>query len=66
MSQILCSTITREFFISFKIKLKDSLHDTLKSLIYVVFVDPYQGNKCDMPFSSYTKAVVEFIGMINA
>ena len=37
---------------------------TLSSLsIYVVFVDPYQGNKDVMPFSlSTTKAYVEFIG----
>jgi hypothetical protein len=30
-----------------------SLYDTLKSLIYVVFVDPYQGKNDVMPFSSY-------------
>jgi len=31
--------------------------------IYVVFVDPHQGNKDVMPFSlSTTKAYVEFIG----
>jgi hypothetical protein len=37
---------------------------TLSSLsIYVVFVDPHQGNKDVMPFSlSTTKAYVEFIG----
>jgi hypothetical protein len=37
---------------------------TLSSLsIYVVFVDPHQGNKGVMPFSlPTTKAYVEFIG----
>ena len=37
---------------------------TLSSLsIYVVFVDPHQGNKDVMPFSlPTTKAYVEFIG----
>jgi hypothetical protein len=37
---------------------------TLLSLsIYVVFVNPHQGNKDVMPFSlSTTKAYVEFIG----
>ena len=41
---------------------------TLSSLsIYVVFVDPYQGNKDVMPFSSpITNAYVELIGRVNA
>jgi hypothetical protein len=35
--------------------------------IYVVFVDPHQGNKDVMPFSlSITKAYVEFIGREKA
>jgi hypothetical protein len=39
---------------------------TLSSLsIYVVFVDPYQGNDDIMP-SSCTKAYVELIGMEKA
>ena len=41
---------------------------TLSSLsIYVVFVDPHQGNKDVMPFSlPTTKAYVEFIGRDKA
>ena len=41
---------------------------TLASLsIYVVYVDPHQGNKDVMPFSlSTTKAYVEFIGRKKA
>ena len=41
---------------------------TLSSLsIYVVFVDPHQGNKDDMPFSlTSTKAYVEFMGTEKA
>ena len=41
---------------------------TLSSLsIYVVFMDPNQGNKDVMPFSlSTTKAYVEFIGREKA
>ena len=41
---------------------------TLSSLsIYVVFVDPYQGNKDVMPFSlPITKGYVEFIGREKA
>ena len=41
---------------------------TLSSLsIYVVFVDPHQGNKDVMPFSlPATKAYVEFIGRVEA
>jgi DNA-dependent RNA polymerase auxiliary subunit epsilon len=41
---------------------------TLSSLsIYVVFVDPYQGNKDVMPFSfPTTTAYVEFIGREKA
>jgi hypothetical protein len=35
---------------------------TLLSLsIYIVFVDPYQGNKHVMPFFPTTKAYVEFM-----
>ena len=41
---------------------------TLSSLsIYVIFVDPHQGNKDVMPFSlPTTKAYVEFIGREKA
>ena len=41
---------------------------TLLSLsIYVVFVDPYQGNEDVMPFSlPTTKAYVEFVGREKA
>ena len=41
---------------------------TLPSLsIYVVFVDPYQGNEDGMPFSlPTTKVYVEFIGREKA
>ena len=37
---------------------------TLSNLsMYVVFVDPHQGNSDVVPFSSYTKAYVELIGV---
>jgi hypothetical protein len=40
---------------------------TLSSLsIYVVFVNPHRDNNDVMPFSSYTKAYVEFIGTKKA
>ena len=41
---------------------------TLSNLsIYVVFVDPHQGNEDVMPFSLFTtKAYVEFIGREKA
>ena len=42
LSKILCLTIIPEFLPNFKIKLRDSLHDTFKSLIYMVFLDPHQ------------------------
>ena len=62
MSQVLCSTIILEFFFQNKTQ---SFHCmTLSNLsIYVVFVDPHQGNEDVMPFSlSTTKVYVEFIG----
>jgi hypothetical protein len=40
---------------------------TLSSFsIYVVFVDPHQGNKSVMPFLPTTEAYVEFIGREKA
>ena len=43
------------------------MYDTLSLSKYVVFVDPYQGNKNVMPFFlSITKAYVEFIGREKA
>ena len=56
-------------FISFQNKnFEIPLYDTLKSLIYVVFVDPHKGNNNNvMPFSSpITNAYVELIGRVNA
>ena len=55
-------------FISLKNKNSEiPLYDTLKSLIYVVFVGPHQGNNNVMPFSSpITNAYVEFIGVVIA
>ena len=51
-------------FISFQNKTQRFHYMTLSSLsIYVVFLDPHQGNKDVMPFSlPTTKAYVEFIG----
>jgi hypothetical protein len=68
MSQVLCFTIILEFFIGFQNKTQRFHCMTLSSLsIYVVFVDPHQGNKDIMPFSlSTTKAYVEFIGREKA
>jgi hypothetical protein len=68
MSQVLCSTIVSEFFISFQNKTQRFYCITLSSLsIYVVFVDPHQGNKVVMPFFvPTTKAYVEFIGREKA
>ena len=53
-----------QVFINFQNKTQRFHCMTLSSLsIYVVFVDPYQGNKDVMPFSlPTTKAYVEFIG----
>jgi hypothetical protein len=67
MSQVLCSTIILEFFISLQNKTQITCI-TLSSLsIYVVFVDPHQGNKNVIPFSlPTTKAYVEFIGREKA
>ena len=63
MSQVLCSTIILEFFIGFQNKTESFHCMTLSSLsIYVVFVDPHQGNKGVVPFSlPTTKAYMEFI-----
>ena len=66
MSQVLCSTIILEFFFQNKTQ---SFHCmTLSNLsIYVVFVDPHQGNEDVMPFSlPTTKVYVEFIGREKA
>ena len=51
-------------FISFQNKTQRFHSMTLSNLsIYVVFVDPHQDNKDDMPFSlSTTEAYVEFMG----
>ena len=69
MSQVLYSTIVLEFFISFQNK-NQRFHcvTILPSFsIYVVFVDPHQGNEDVMPFSlPTTKAYVEFIGREKA
>ena len=64
MFQVLCLTIILEFLQVFKIKLRDSIFMTLSSLsIYVVFVDPHQGNIDIMPFPlPTTKAYMELIG----
>ena len=62
MSQVLCSTIILEFFFQNKTQ---SFHCMTLSnhSIYVVFVDPHQGNEDVMPFSlPTTKVYVEFIG----
>jgi hypothetical protein len=55
-------------FISFQNKTQRFYCMTLSSLsIYVVFIDPHQGNKDVMPFSlPTTKAFVEFIGREKA
>jgi hypothetical protein len=68
MSQVLCSTIALEFLYIFKNKTQRFHCMTLSSFsIYVVFVDPHQGNKDVMPFSlPTTKAYVEFIGKEKA
>ena len=65
MSQVLCSTINcSDVFISFQNKTQRLLCMILSSLsIYVVFVDPHQGNNDVMPFSlPTTKAYMVFIG----
>ena len=68
MSQVLCSTIVLKFFLFFENKTQRFHCMTLSSLsIYVVFVDPHQGNNDVMPFSfPTTKAYVEFIGREKA
>jgi hypothetical protein len=68
MSQVLCSTIALEFLYIFQNKTQRFHCMTLSSFsIYVVFVDPHQGNKDVMPFSlPTTKAYVEFIGREKA
>jgi predicted transcriptional regulator len=54
MSQVLCSTIIPEFFVSFQNKTQSFHCMTLLSLsIYVVFVNPHQDNDDITPFSSY-------------
>ena len=64
MSQTLCLTIILEFFIDFQNKTLSFHCMTLSSLsIYVVFVDPHQGNHDVMPFLPTTKAYVELIGV---
>ena len=67
MYQVLCSTIVLEFK---KNQNKSQRFHcmTLSSLsIYVVFMDPHQGNKNVMPFSlPTTKAYVEFVGREKA
>ena len=64
MSQDLRATIVSEFFISFQNKTHRFHCMTLSSLsIYVVIVDPHQGNHDVMPFFfPTTKAYVELIG----
>ena len=66
MSQVLCSTIIPKFF--FQNKTQGFYCMTLSNLtIYVVFVDPHQGNEDGMPFSlPTTKVYVEFIGREKA
>ena len=66
MSQVLCSTIILEFFTTFQNKTQRFHCMTLSSLlIYVVFVDPHQGNNDVMPlFLPTTKAYVDLIGMV--
>jgi hypothetical protein len=50
ISQVLCSTIVLEFFISFNNKTQRFYCMTLSSLsIYVVFVDSHPGNNDVMP-----------------
>jgi hypothetical protein len=68
ISQVLCSTIVLEFFISFQNKTQRFHYITLSSLsIYVVFMDPHQDNKEVMSFSlPTTEAYVEFIGREKA
>jgi hypothetical protein len=60
MSQVLCSTIALEFLYIFQNKTQRFHCMTLSSFsIYVVFVDPHQGNKDVMPFSlPTTKAYI--------
>ena len=64
MSQVLCSTIILEL----KNKTQSFHCITLSNLsIYVVFVDPHQGNEDVMLFSlPTTKVYVEFIGREKA
>jgi hypothetical protein len=52
MSQVLCLTIILEFLWVFKIKLRASIVWHSQIFLYVVFVDPHQGNSNIMPFSS--------------
>ena len=68
MSQVFCSTIIPKFFIGFQNKTQSFHCMTLSNLsIYVVFVDPHQGNSDVMPlFLSTTKAYVELIGVEKA
>ena len=67
MSQVLCSTIVLEFFISFQNKTQRFHYMTLSSLSkYVVFVDPHQGITCCAICLPTTKAYVEFIGRKKA
>ena len=68
MSQVLCSTIVLEFFISFQNKTQRFHCMTLTVLsIYVVFLDPHQGKSDVMSFFlPTTKAYVELIGVEKA
>ena len=68
MSQVSLFHHYSRVFVSFQNKTQRFHCMTLSSLsIYVVFVDPYQGNKDVMPFSlPTTKAYVEFIGIEKA
>jgi hypothetical protein len=65
MSQILCSTIISEFFISFQNKTQILHCMTLSSLSYIWYL--WILTKVIMMlclFFSYTKAYMEFIGVV--
>jgi hypothetical protein len=64
MAQALCLTIILEFFLSFQNKNQSFYYMTLSDLlIYVVFVDPHQGNDNVMPLFLQLRLVVKLIGV---
>jgi len=62
MSQTLLFNQSSGVFFS-EIKLRDAPYDTLKSLIYVVFLVPHLGNKAYAFLNLILKVYLELIGM---